>query len=162
MTAGCYSRERALEVLSGTPDRAGLPAPTLAVGEYETIARLAYLYTGRWPQWPDHMATELHLEIYVHEHLFCRALSEKSWIAFRLSRDDLEDNVRLFHEIAHALLAEKFPDYNETDAWLLTRALAVPIKEFHARKARVLVDLARLPPWFIDAVIESYGRQQAA
>lgn len=48
----------------------------------------------------------------------------------RPSAEDGRWNLRVLHELAHALLDEECPQHSHADAWALTLALAIPRRSF--------------------------------
>lgn len=62
----------------------------------------------------------------------------------RSSADDLRWNLRVLHELAHALLDEGCPQHSHADAWALTLALAIP-----RRCYRLHQEARHVPRWAV-------------
>ena len=62
----------------------------------------------------------------------------------RASADDLRWNLRVLHELSHALLDAGAPHHSHADAWALTLALAVPRRTYRRHP-----DARHVPRWAV-------------
>ncbi|MDB4927701.1 MAG: hypothetical protein JWM10_185 [Myxococcaceae bacterium] len=62
----------------------------------------------------------------------------------RSSADDLRWNLRVLHELAHALLDEECAQHSHADVWALTLALAIPRRRFRQHQ-----DARHVPRWAV-------------
>ncbi|MDO9019233.1 MAG: hypothetical protein Q8S73_02775 [Deltaproteobacteria bacterium] len=62
----------------------------------------------------------------------------------RSSADDLRWNLRVLHELAHALLDGECPQHSHADVWALTLALAIPRRSF-----RLHHEARHVPRWAV-------------
>jgi hypothetical protein len=62
----------------------------------------------------------------------------------RSSADDLRWNLRVLHELAHALLDEECAQHSHADVWALTLALAIPRRRFRQHQ-----EARHVPRWAV-------------
>lgn len=173
MSKHVLDRRRIERVLAGRPDAADLPPSTLPLHELAWLAADALAQADHPDELPDPRELVVALGHYVCEASPPRSvgaelvmpmppavhdgpLGRGRVVLYRWHHDQRVRGLRVFHGLAHALLGDRG---NETDAVLLTCALAAPHTTLaQAGAAYVAVRQAHAPEWVAVALDRALAR----